>query len=110
MRQRKGKRGRHPIQPILDSGLFTVKELIPISRSSFSRTEAINEAVEKDPIEINTAELEALRLCDLEGFYQNQAGAIMGISRGTVWRLLESGRLKMIRCIMEGRRVVVTYG
>ncbi|MCW5199043.1 DUF134 domain-containing protein, partial [Desulfobulbus sp. F3] len=29
-------------------------------------------------------ELEALKLCDLEGLFQEQAGERMGVSRGTV--------------------------
>jgi predicted DNA-binding protein (UPF0251 family) len=46
---------------------------------------------------------------DLEGMYQEQAGVSMGISRGTVWRLLASGREKVTRSIFEGRTLVVGH-
>lgn len=41
-------------------------------------------------------ELEALHLCDSLGMTQQQAGDQMGISRGTVQRLVVSGRKKVI--------------
>ena len=37
-------------------------------------------------------ELEVLRLCDMEGFTQEEAGKRMEISRGTVQRILSSAR------------------
>jgi hypothetical protein len=61
----------------------------------------------RKPIHINLAEAEVLRLVDLEGLYQEQAGVKMGISRGTIWRLLASAREKVTRSIFEGRTLVV---
>ncbi|MFP3282653.1 MAG: DUF134 domain-containing protein [Nitrososphaeria archaeon] len=52
-------------------------------------------------------ELEALRLVDREGLLQEEAAAMMGISRGTVWRLVESGRRKLLDMIVEGRPLVL---
>ena len=52
-------------------------------------------------------ELETLRLCDLEGFDQKEAGERMGISRGTVQRLLKSGREVVVRTLVEGRALVI---
>lgn len=52
-------------------------------------------------------ELEALRLCDGEGLTQEAAGARMGISRGTVQRLVASGRKKVIEAIVAGRALVI---
>ena len=52
-------------------------------------------------------ELEALRLCDGEGLSQAAAGAQMGISRGTVQRLVASGRKKMISVLIDGKALVV---
>ena len=60
-------------------------------------------SVNPDPVFINPAELEALRLVDLEGFSQEEAGKKMGISRGTVWRLLQNARRKVVQAITEGR-------
>ena len=52
-------------------------------------------------------EYEALRLVDQLGYNQEEAGQSMNVSRGTIWRLLDSGRAKMIRVISEGKKLVV---
>jgi predicted DNA-binding protein (UPF0251 family) len=52
-------------------------------------------------------ELEALRLCDLEGLDQASAGERMGVSRGTVQRLLKSGRAAVTRALVEGGALVI---
>ena len=52
-------------------------------------------------------ELEALRLCDLEGLMQEDAGNRMGISRGTVQRILHRARGKVIRALIEGHALVL---
>jgi predicted DNA-binding protein (UPF0251 family) len=60
------------------------------------------------PITIEPAEIEALRLVDLEGLSQAQAGAKMGVSRGTIWRLLQSARRKVAQALTEGRALAIT--
>jgi hypothetical protein len=60
------------------------------------------------PIHIDTAELEALRLVDLEGLSQEEAGVRMSISRGTVWRLLQSARKKVTQALIEVRPLIIT--
>jgi hypothetical protein len=57
------------------------------------------------PIYVEPAELEAFRLVDLEGLSQEEAGEKMGVSRGTVWRLLESARKKTAQALTEGRPI-----
>ena len=57
---------------------------------------------ELEVIELQHDELEALRLCDAEGLTQEEAGAGMGVSRGTVQRLVTSGRSKMVNCLLRG--------
>jgi len=52
-------------------------------------------------------ELEALRLCDGLGLTQEDAGAQMGVSRGTVQRLVSSGRKKLINAIVAGKALIV---
>ncbi len=47
-------------------------------------------------------ELEAMRICDSEGKQQEEAAEIMGVSRGTIQRLLESGRKKMVDALVQG--------
>ena len=62
---------------------------------------------ELDQIWIQQDELEVLRLCDLEGLIQEQAGKKMGVSRGTVQRLLASGREKVVSAIINGAALVL---
>ena len=52
-------------------------------------------------------ELESLRLCDLEGQTQEEAGVSMGISRGTVQRLLTSAREKTARALVHGHALII---
>lgn len=52
-------------------------------------------------------ELEALRLCDLEGFTQEEAGRCMGVSRGTVQRILAAARQKVARALVEGAALII---
>jgi uncharacterized protein len=94
-RKRKGNRGRFPIQPKIKVKPIA-KKLCPVPKAGFS-----------EPIYIDAAEIEVLRLADLEKCYQESAGMSMGVSRGTVWRLLQSAREKVIRSIIEGRLLII---
>jgi len=58
-----------------------------------------------ESVALEPAELEAFRLVDLEGLSQEEAGYRMGISRGTVWRLLQQARKKVAQALTEGRRI-----
>ncbi|MFH7320523.1 DUF134 domain-containing protein [Desulfurivibrio sp. D14AmB] len=51
-------------------------------------------------------ELEVLKLCDLEGLFQEQAGERMGVSRGTVQRILTNARRKVTEALVEGAALV----
>ena len=51
-------------------------------------------------------ELEALKLCDHEGLFQEQAGEKMGVSRGTVQRILTSARKKVAEALATGAALV----
>lgn len=59
-----------------------------------------------DHIVLYRDELETLRLCDFEGMTQEQAGRSMGISRGTVQRLLMSGREKIVGAIITSKAII----
>ena len=59
-------------------------------------------------IPLHHDELEALRLCDLEGLFQEQAGEKMGVSRGTVQRLVSSARRKIAEALVSGAALVFT--
>ena len=50
---------------------------------------------------IQLDEFEAMRLCDLEELDQVTAGERMGVSRGTIQRLLTNGRKKLIRAFIQ---------
>ncbi len=93
-RRRRGRRGRLPIQPDIKIEP-AIDRMVPEPRG------------EGEPVHLNLAEAEALRLVDLEGKYQEEAGASMGVSRGTIWRLLSSARQKVTQAIFEGRPLVI---
>jgi predicted DNA-binding protein (UPF0251 family) len=52
-------------------------------------------------------ELEALRLVDYQGLTQEEASKKMMVSRGTVWRCLDSARKKVATMLVEGRELVI---
>jgi len=52
-------------------------------------------------------EFEAVRLCDLEGLSQIETGEEMGVSRGTVQRLLISGRSKIVDALLNSKMLVI---
>ena len=54
-------------------------------------------------IELGFDELEAMRLCDHDGKQQDEAAESMGVSRGTIQRLLESGRRKTLEALVNGK-------
>ena len=60
-----------------------------------------------ETIRLELGELEAMRLCDLERYEQDEAGRRMGISRGTVYRLLKNGRAKILTAILDSRALLI---
>ncbi|SDO79645.1 Protein of unknown function DUF134 [Desulforhopalus singaporensis] len=51
-------------------------------------------------------ELETLRLCDGEGLTQEEAGRKMGVSRGTIQRIITGARAKTARALTEGHAII----
>jgi len=51
-------------------------------------------------------ELEALKLCDLDGLTQEAAGLRMGVSRGTIQRTLAAARKKAATALSKGKAIV----
>lgn len=94
-RHRRGRRGRFP-KPVTIPNPPKVERLVPEPKTS-SRS-----------IWIEPAEVEALRLVDLEGLSQEEAGREMGVSRGTIWRFLQSARRKVAQALIEGRPLAVS--
>lgn len=52
-------------------------------------------------------QFEALRLCDVERLEQEEAGERMGVSRGTIQRLLYSGRKQLVEAIIKNNALVI---
>ncbi len=53
-------------------------------------------------------ELEALHLCDGEEMTQEEAGVCMGVSRGTVQRLLAAARSKVAQAIVGQKALAIS--
>ena len=54
-------------------------------------------------LSLSNVELEALRLVDEENLTQEQAAERMLISRGTLWRILQQARKKIISVLNSGK-------
>lgn len=97
-RFRHGRRGRPPKPIRVEGPLPSTVTFHP------------NPARYLEPILMDLAELEAFRLVDLEGLSQEEAAKRMGVSRGTVWRLVKSARQKAARALHEGRPLQIVVG
>jgi len=64
--------------------------------------------VNLEVITLDHDELEALVLCDQQELSQESAGARMGVSRGTVQRLLAGGRKKVVGALAAGKALAIT--
>ena len=51
-------------------------------------------------------ELEVLKHCDLDGLTQEEAGSHMGVSRGTIQRILSTARKKVAMALSKGKAIV----
>ena len=91
-RRRRGTRGRLP-KPVSIGKTPTINQMIPIPVGNTT------------PLYLESAEVEALRLVDFEGLSQAEAGERLGVSRGTVWRLVQSARKKTAQALIEGRSI-----
>jgi len=56
------------------------------------------------------AEVEALRLSDLEGLTQEEAADRMGVSRRTFWNDLKSARVKVATALVKGLPIRIEGG
>jgi len=52
-------------------------------------------------------EIEALKLCDVEGLTQEEAAKKMGVSRGTVQRILAGARKKTATALSQCKAIVL---
>jgi predicted DNA-binding protein (UPF0251 family) len=58
-------------------------------------------------IDLERDELEAIRLCDLDGLSQETAGERMGVSRGTVQRLVSGARRKVAAALVSSAALYI---
>ena len=93
-RRRRGRFGRIP-QPVKISKVVQLRSMTPDPEGT------------PEPVYLEPAEIEVIRLVDLEDLNQQEAGDRMDTSRGTVWRLLQSGRRKIALALVEGRKIEV---
>ena len=63
-----------------------------------------------ETIRLELSELEAMRLCDVDGLDQEAAGQRMAVSRGTIQRLLKSGRTKILGALLQSRALLIEDG
>ncbi|MFW9986723.1 MAG: DUF134 domain-containing protein [Candidatus Odinarchaeota archaeon] len=97
MRYRRGWRGRgRPPKPVSLGQIPTPTTFTP------------NVVKNSVPVTLFASELEAMRLVDQQDLDQKDAGKKMHISRGTVWRLLQSGRKKVVTALTENRSLVIS--
>ena len=61
-------------------------------------------------VALTVDELEAIRLADLEGLYQEQAAEKMNISRQTFGRIIESAHKKIADALVNGKALAIEGG
>lgn len=57
-------------------------------------------------VPLSRDELETLKLCDFDDLTQEEAGARMGVSRGTVQRILTAARKKVAMALTQGGAII----
>jgi len=63
-----------------------------------------------EEVTIHVEELEALRLIDVEGLYQEDAAKDMGVSRQTIQRMVTEARCKVAQALVEGKALRIQGG
>ena len=65
---------------------------------------------ELEEVTLSFEELEAIRLTDFEGMYQEQAAEKMGVSRQTLGRIVESAHRIIADAIINGKAIKICGG
>ncbi|HSV93915.1 MAG TPA: DUF134 domain-containing protein [Desulfobacterales bacterium] len=65
---------------------------------------------ELEEVLLSVDELEAIRLADLEGLYQEQAAEKMGVSRQTFGRIVAAARQKVAAALVRGKALKIEGG
>ncbi|MEM2901409.1 MAG: DUF134 domain-containing protein [Candidatus Bathyarchaeia archaeon] len=88
-----------PMKPRLIGMKPAVRAFIP--------TVETEPSIMRSPIVLDVDEFEAVRLIDYEGLTQEEAARRMEVSRGTVWRCIDSARKKIASMLVEGRELLI---
>ena len=63
--------------------------------------------IELEEVCLNMDEVEAIRLCDLEGRYHEEAAREMKVSRATFGRIVNEARRKMAEALIRGKALKI---
>ncbi|MEM0020944.1 MAG: DUF134 domain-containing protein [Fervidicoccaceae archaeon] len=96
MQGRRGCRGRPPIE---------VRSRLEVEELIFLPVKGSVGIEQKNIVEIYDYEIEALKLIHLDGLSTDQAANIMGVSKATFWRILESCRMKLADALFFGKPI-----
>jgi hypothetical protein len=104
-RSRKGRGGKRRRWSNQEDYSIRGRPLKEVHIERFPQVEKIipEPCLTDEEIILTIAEYEAVRLVDYEGYNQTEAGELMQVSRGTIWRLLDSGRRKIIKTLINGQ-------
>jgi uncharacterized protein len=65
---------------------------------------------EMEEVRLTIDQMEALRLADLEGLSQQEAGFRMGVSRATFGRIIQQARKVVAEAIINGKAILLEGG
>lgn len=63
-----------------------------------------------EEVRLTIDQMEALRLADLEGLSQQEAGLRMGVSRATFGRIIQQARKVVAEAIIKGKAILLEGG
>jgi predicted DNA-binding protein (UPF0251 family) len=63
-----------------------------------------------EQVSLSLDELEAVRLADLQGLYQEEAASRMEVSRQTFGNIVASARRKLADCVVNGKALNIAGG
>jgi len=67
-------------------------------------------AAKTDQVKLTLDELEAIRLADLDGLYQEQAAEKLKVSRQTFGRIINSAHQKIAEALVMGKSILIEGG
>jgi len=65
---------------------------------------------EMDEVRLTIDQMEAIRLADLEGFSQEEAGQKMGVSRATFGRIIQRAHHVVAEALIHGKAILLEGG